>query len=133
MAIGFQDLNGTFRLFDKGVSVENSPNVRVSQFGDGYQQRLSYGLNSNRQTLSASFTDRSKEEIDAIVTFFESLQGVRSFEVTLPYGGDGVPATIDPTEKTLRVICSQWNQIYTYDNFYSLTAQFKRVYETNAQ
>ncbi len=133
MAIGFQDLNGTFRVFDKGLNVQNSPNVRIAQFGDGYQQRISYGLNSNRQTLSASFTDRSKEEIDAIVTFFEAKQGVQSFEVTLPYSGDGVPSTVDPTERTMRVICSSWNQVYTYDNFYSLTAQLTRVYETDAQ
>ena len=133
MAIGFEDLNGTVRIPDKGLTVQNTPKVRVASFGDGYEQRISFGINSLAQNLNVSFNNRAKAEIDAIVSFFEEKQGVKSFELTIPYAGDGVPATDDPTERTIRVICQNWSQTFAYDDFYNLTAQFKRVYETDAQ
>ena len=133
MAIGFEDLGGTVRVPDKGLSLSNTPKVRLSSFGDGYEQRISFGINNLAQVFSVSFNNRTKAEIDSIVTFFEAQQGVRSFEFTIPYAGDGVPATEDDSERVIRVVCETWTQSFQYDDFYSLTAQFRRVYETDAQ
>ena len=33
-------------------------------------------------------------------------------------------------EKDIRVVCSQFNQNYQHDNVYSLSAVFRRVYES---
>ena len=32
-------------------------------------------------------------------------------------------------DETIKVICRQWNQTWAYDDFYSLSATFERVYE----
>lgn len=133
MAIGFEDLNGTVRVPDKGLSVQNNPKVRIANFGDGYSQRISYGLNNLKQSFTVNFNDRTKAEINAIVSFFEDKQGVESFEFTIPYSGDGVGDNETISERVIRVLCVNWNQTYTYDEFYSLSATFERVYETDAQ
>ena len=71
MAIGFTDLNGTQRIPDKGLTVNNQPNVLIAKFGDGYEQRVENGINSLNQTLNVNFQDREKAEADAITSFFE--------------------------------------------------------------
>ena len=133
MATGFKDLNETQRTPDRGLSYQSTPRVREAKFGDGYTQRTSYGLNSLNQSYSVAFTGRSKAEINAIVAFLEDKQGVESFEFTIPFTGDGVTGNEDETERIVRVICKDWSQTYTYDQFYDLTATFERVYEENAQ
>ena len=80
MAIGFEDLNGTVRVPDKGMTLATTPKVRLANFGDGYTQRISYGINSLAQQFSVSFNDRTKAEIDAIVSFLNEKEGVESFD-----------------------------------------------------
>ncbi len=129
MAIGFVDLNGTQRIPDKGLTVNNQPNVLVAKFGDGYEQRVENGINSLNQALNVNFQDREKAEADAITSFFESKAGVESFELTIPYGGDGTPGTESTTERIIKVVCGSWSTVYSYDDFYTVNASFRRVYE----
>ena len=65
MAIGFTDLNGTQRIPDKGLTVNSSPDVHISKFGNGYEQRIENGINSLAQNFTVTFNDRTKAEIDA--------------------------------------------------------------------
>ena len=105
---------------DKGFSRGSSPRVHTLSFGDGYEQRIADGINNLGQSMNVSFTTRPKAEIDDLVAFFESLGGVSKFRMT-----------IDDTNgaETIKVVCRQWNQTWNYDNFYSLSATFDRVYE----
>lgn len=105
---------------DKGFTRASNPKVHTMTFGDGYEQRLADGINNLVQTMNVSFSTRPKAEIDDIVAFFESLGGVSKFRMT-----------IDDTNgnETIKVICRQWNQTWAYDDFYSLSATFERVYE----
>jgi len=105
---------------DKGFTRASNPKVHTMTFGDGYEQRLADGINNLAQTMNISFSTRPKAEIDDLVAFFESLGGVSKFRMT-----------IDDTNgnETVKVICRQWNQTWAYDNFYSLSATFERVYE----
>ena len=105
---------------DKGFTRTSNPKVHTMTFGDGYEQRLADGINNLGQTMNVSFSTRPKAEIDDIVAFFESLGGVSKFRMT-----------IDDTNgnETIKVICRQWNQTWAYDDFYSLSATFERVYE----
>ena len=131
--IGFKDLNDTLRTPDKGLSFNTVPRVRIAKFGDGYSQRVPYGMNNLNQTFSVNFNGRTKEEIDAIVSFFDSKEGAQSFEFTIPFSGDGVPSIEDESEKTILVYCQTWSQTFTHDNFYNLSATFERVYESPGQ
>lgn len=105
---------------DKGFTRTSNPKVHTMTFGDGYEQRLADGINNLAQTMNVAFSTRPKAEIDDLVAFFESLGGVSKFRMT-----------IDDTNgnETIKVICRQWNQTWAYDDFYSLSATFERVYE----
>ena len=107
-------------VVDKGFQRTSSPKVHTLSFGDGYEQRIADGINNLQQSMSVSFATRPKAEIDDLVAFFESLGGVSKFRMT-----------IDDTNgaETIKVVCKSWNQTWTYDNFYSLSATFERIYE----
>ena len=105
---------------DKGFSRSNTPTIHSISFGDGFEQRIANGINNLPQTMAVTFNTRPKAEIDDLVAFFESLGGVSKFQMT-----------IDDTNgaETIKVVCKTWNQTWDYDNFYSLSATFERVYE----
>lgn len=105
---------------DKGFSRSNTPKVHTITFGDGFEQRIADGINNLPQTMSVTFNTRPKAEIDDLVAFFETLNGVSKFQMT-----------VDDTNgaETIKVVCKSWDQTWDYDNFYSLSATFERVYE----
>lgn len=86
MAIGFIVPNITTSkvIPDRSLSQSAKTSVRVAKFGDGYQQRVADGLNSVGASFSLTFSNRTKEDIDDITSFFESQQGVASFIFTYP-------------------------------------------------
>ena len=109
---------------DKGFSRSTTPRVIQATFGDGYEQRVADGINILNQSMGVSFSTRPKAEIDDLVAFFESLGGVSKFKFNIEDSNEG------SNTETILCVCSQWNQSWAYDNFYSLTATFRRVYES---
>ena len=84
MAIGFTDLTSTVRRPDKSMTRTSKPTIHLAKFGDGYEQRLANGINNLVETYAISFNNRTKEEIDDIVAFFENKGGVTAFTYTVP-------------------------------------------------
>ena len=82
-----------------------------------------FNHNTKEQTLSVAFTTRPKAEIDDLVKFFEDLGGVTKFRFDLEDSNEG------SNEESIFCVCDNWNQTWAYDNFYSLQATFRRVYE----
>ena len=109
---------------DKGLTLKTTPSVIVADFGDGYQQRLADGINTLRQEFTIAFASRPKAEIDDLVAFFESLNGVTKFRFDLEDSNEG------SSTESIFCICDTWNQTWAYENFYTLTATFRRVYES---
>ena len=105
---------------DKGLTRQSKPKVHTIAFGDGYEQRIADGINNLKQTMSVNFATRPKAEIDDIVAFFESLGGVTKFRMTIDDSNGA---------ETIKVVCKSWQQTWAFDNFYSLSATFERVYE----
>lgn len=124
MAIGF-NVGGSLGVVkpDRGLSRKNEPNVIKSQFGDGYQLRIANGINSLGQSLSLSFATRPKADIDDIVEFFEGKKGVTAFTYVLADSNEG------SSEESIKVLCTKWDQTWNYGDWYSLSADFERVYE----
>jgi len=123
MAIGFLLLDGvSVARPDKNLNRTSSPRVLKATFGDGYEQRLADGINNIQEEYSIAFNNRTKEEIDDITAFLASKNGVTSFEFTIPDSNNS-------GESTVKVVCEQYNQNYTYGDFYGCTAMFRRVYE----
>ena len=109
---------------DKGLQRTSKPKVHTIAFGDGYEQRLADGINNLEQSISVSFSTRPKAEIDDLVAFFESLGGVSKFRFDLEDSNEG------SSTETIKVVCDTWQQKWAYENFYTLTATFRRVYES---
>jgi phage-related protein len=75
----------TFTWIPSFEATESSqPRVRKFQAGDGYEQRVRFGLNTDPKTWDLTFSERSDTEAAAIVSFFESCAGVTSFTWTPP-------------------------------------------------
>ena len=109
---------------DKGLGRQTSMRVHVASFGDGYEQRLADGINTKQQALNVTFSTRPKAEIDDLVAFFESLNGVTKFRFDLEDSNEG------SSTETIFCVCDTWQQSWAYENFYTLTATFRRVYES---
>ena len=124
MAIGF-DVGGSLGTVvpDKTMNTSNTPRVHIAKFGDGYEQRIGNGINNLEQEYSVAFTTRAKADIDDIVAFFETKAEVTSFDFVVPDSNES------GNELSIKVVCSEWNQTWVNDNFYSLDATFRRVYE----
>ena len=122
MAIGFSD-GVTTRVPDRAMQKRSTAKVLLAQFGDGYEQRLPLGLNNLQQEYAVTFKTRPKAELDDIVTFLENTKGANNFNFTVP-DTNGVS-----NETTIKVVCSEFSMSYDYDDFYTLEATFRRVYE----
>ena len=123
MALGFTDLTSTQRVPDKGLNSSNTPRTFTVEFGDGYEQRVANGINALSQSFSVSFDTRPKEEIDDIIAFFVNKAGVTAFSFTYADSNNS-------GETTIKVVCEDWSQSWDYDNFYSASATFRKVYES---
>ena len=122
MAIGFSNGSTTF-VPDKGFSRKNTPVVFRAEFGDGYEQRIANGINNLKPEFSLNFATRTKAEIDDIVDWFELKAGVTAFTYTYSDSNEG------GNEKAVKVVCDDWTQTWDYDDYYSLSCTFRRVYE----
>tara|TARA_R100000278_G_scaffold54111_3_gene45150 strand:+ start:152 stop:535 length:384 start_codon:yes stop_codon:yes gene_type:complete len=126
MALGFStgsSFGSRTIIPDKGMSRSNEPVIFKAEFGDGYQQRIANGINNLKQQFSVSFATREKAEIDDIVGFFESTNGVTAFDFTF------ADTNASGNEETVKVYVSEFTQNWDYDDFYTLSATFVRVYE----
>lgn len=109
----------TFNYFiDYGASEASAPKVSNIQFGDGYVQRVSHGINIDGKVWNLNFRNREIDEIDEIVEFFESKKGVDPFLWT------------PPGETTaLLWVCQQWSRVKEHATTDSLTATFVQVFD----
>lgn len=125
MAIGFNTTSsyGSRQIVpDKSMSTTNKPTLYLAEFGDGYEQRITNGLNPLDQKFKVNFKHRAKAEIDDIIAFFANNNGVTKFDFTYPDSNNS-------GETTIKVVCESWNQNWEYDEFYSASATFRKVYE----
>lgn len=125
MAIGFTLLDGSTQAIpDRMLKNTHRPRVLTSQFGDGYEQRLADGINNINQTFVLRFNNRTDNNADDIMAFFEDKKGVTAFDYTFPdTNGTG-------GEKTVKVVCQDYSITFVNDNFSTVEATLKRVYES---
>lgn len=125
MAIGFTLLDGSTQAIpDRMLKHNHTPRVLRAQFGDGYEQRLADGINNIAQTFTLRFNNRTDDNADDIMSFFEDKKGVTAFDYTYPDTNE------TGGEKTIKVICDSYALTFVNDNFSMVEATFKRVYES---
>jgi len=103
---------------DFGASRKSAPAVRSVKFGDGYEQRLVFGLNQNPKEWSLTWTAKSNSDADAIEAFFDARGGQESFDWT----------PLDEATPSKWVV-SEWNREFRYANVNTITATFRQVFE----
>jgi phage-related protein len=99
-----------------GAQKSSQPNVRTVQYGDGYSQRLTYGLNQNPKQWNLTWSV-SETNADTIEAFLDARGGAESFDWTPPDGSTG------------KWICQQWSKTIPYLNRADITATFIQVFE----
>lgn len=103
---------------DFGAQAAYKPRVRVTRFGDGYEQRVGDGVNIRPASWPLKFAMRDDTERDGILAFLEARNGVEAFDWTPPFGG-----------ASIRVVCRAWDWTPEKANLNTITAQFEQVFE----
>jgi phage-related protein len=99
------------------ADLSESPTVRTVRFGDGYEQRLAYGLNTQPKSWQLNFSNRSDTERNNILAFLRARGATESFDWT------------DPNSYAGKWICSEWQTSQVSCNFNNITATFREVFE----
>jgi len=101
-----------------GATVNQSPRVRSIKFGDGYEQRASFGINTDRRVWNLNFRGRDDTDADAIIAFLEAREGVENFDWTPPSGDAG------------KWICRSWSRSISSNGSNDISATFEEVFES---
>jgi len=101
-----------------GAQKSSAPNFRIARFGDGYEQRTTFGLNQNPKQWDLTW-NVSETDADTIETFLDARAADgASFEWT-PLG--------ESTE--YKWVCEQWSKSIPFLNRATITATFRQVFE----
>ena len=96
----------------------SQPNVRTVRFGDGYEQRLTFGLNQNPKVWSLTF-EVSENDADTIETFLDARASDNASFDWQPPG----------SSSTYKWVCEQWSKSIPYLNRATIQATFREVFE----
>ena len=101
-----------------GIQKRSSPNVRTVRFGDGFEKRLSFGLNQNPKVYNLRF-EVSETDADTIETFLDArADDNAAFDFTPP--GESAGA---------KFVCETWSKSIPYLNRATIQATFRQVFE----
>jgi len=102
-----------------GIQKSSQPVVRKVQFGDGYQQRFSLGLNQNPKTWSLTFNNLTETDSDTIEAFLDAR------------AADNASFSWSPPDdnSTYKWICSSWTKTLPYSNLATIETTFTQVFE----
>jgi phage-related protein len=108
----------TFTYTPSFEAVEISePKVHEFRAGDGYENRIRFGLNTDPKQWELTFSERTNTERDAILAFFEARGGVTSFDWTSPRSITG------------KYVCKKWRLTMRSYNFNTIQATFEQKFE----
>jgi phage-related protein len=102
---------------DFGATKTLKPNVTAIKYGDGYESRISTGMNNNPASWSLTFSIRDDSEADAIDSFLIDKNGETSFTWTPPDDDEAV------------FVCREWSRQKVKYNLNTISAKFDQVYE----
>ncbi len=100
-----------------GTRKNSEPRIRIAQFGSGYSQRSTFGINQNLKVYQFNWRNISETDADTIEDFLDARAGVEIFTYT-PAG-----------ESAKTFICKKWQKTIPYLNRASISATFEEVPE----
>ena len=104
---------------DYGPTKLSEPRFRKTQFGDGYEHRIRWGLNQNPKQWNLTWTNLSETDADTIEAFLDAR------------ADDGANFTWSPPGETTsyKWVCETWQKSIPYLNRATITATFRQVFE----
>ena len=98
--------------------IDPKPSVNVVSFGDGFEQRLTEGLNQNPLTVTLTF-ELSQSDANTAISFLNArITDGASFDYTLP------------SESTARkFVCNRFPRSIPFLNRVRLNCVFREVFE----
>ena len=94
------------------------PKVNTLSFGDGFEQRLTEGLNQNPLSVSLTF-ELSQADATTAITFLNSrVEDGASFDYTLP-----------SETSSRKFVCTSFPRSIPFLNRVTLTCTFREVFE----
>lgn len=100
--------------------VVHQPRIIRIKFGNGYEQRIEDGINTNLINLDLTFENRDETEAVAILHFLSQRNSKESFIFN-------VPTAYSKSTFSTRFLCSSWNSTYNFYNNYSIRTTFEEV------
>jgi len=102
-----------------GAAKSSEPKTRIVQFGDGYEQRLLYGVNQNPKVWDLTWQAITEAEADTIEDFLNARAADSgSFDWT------------PPDEATsYKWVCPNWTKSIDYPTRVTIQATFRQVFE----
>ena len=101
--------------FDRGIGRQAEHTTFVAKFGDGYEQRVRYGINSKQENIAVNFNNRDANDVVILAAFLDNKVGA-NFDIVL-------------NGETIKVATEQYNIAYQQDGIHSLNTTLRRVYE----
>ena len=99
-------------------SESSKPRVSSARFGDGYEQRIRMGNQTDPKKWQLEFNNRTNLERDEIRAFLESRGGAEAFNWTTPWG-----------QTDRKWVCEEWNIDPLNCNNNQIRATFRQVYD----
>ena len=102
-----------------GAQKTSRPKMRMTQFGDGYEQRTTFGLNQNPKEWSLTWQNITEANADTIEAFLDARAADgASFDWTPP-----------DSATSYKWVCQQWDKTIPYTGRATITATFRQVFE----
>lgn len=100
-----------------GASLSMRPVVRRIAFGDGYEQRLAFGINTQAEVWNLEFRGKTTTVAAAIDAFLRARGAAQAFDWTSPAGTTG------------KFTCEEWSRSVDEPNAETVRATFKQVFD----
>lgn len=97
------------------ADLTQEPKVQSAKFGDGYEQRSAFGLNTNPQIWALSFVFDNEDEYRQCRDFLKACNGVLAFDWTPP--GE---------TSALRFACKKWTPKVESGPVWTMSATFEQ-------
>ena len=102
-----------------GFTKTKTPNVKTVKLGDGYEHRITFGLNQNPMVLSVAFNNITTTDATTIEDFLAARAiDNASFDFTAP--GES---------SAFKFKCESYKKVLSVPNRASITAEFIQVFE----
>jgi len=102
----------------ESTQTSHAPTIRSVEYGNGYSQRATVGINQDRLKATVNWTLLSRTDADTIEVFLSARLGFESFDYALP-----------PSTTSRKWVCNTWTRTEVTNQVASISADFVQVFD----